>query len=164
MVCHFGKVNGRGMETRKPHVPEELDLNGETWDAVGGNEVWRLAKYYPGDRFCGSLSYSLSLLAALFCSVRRTLISQMPCFTVFLGTPVSQVPYFTVFGEHQSLKCLFFRGFGRPSDAKVDLDLIWLGGHCDSWFERTEKEVSMLTVNIYMNGVTSKMNKPPPHK
>mmetsp|Transcript_55124 Transcript_55124/g.102069 ORF Transcript_55124/g.102069 Transcript_55124/m.102069 type:complete len:268 (+) Transcript_55124:57-860(+) len=61
----------------KPHVPAVLHLNGEPWEAVGLNECWRLAKYYPGDRFCG---------------------------------------------------------------------------HCDACFERTDSEVSMLTVNIYMNG------------
>lgn len=35
----------------KPLVPATLDLDGNTWDACGLNECWRLAKYYPGDRF-----------------------------------------------------------------------------------------------------------------
>eukprot|EP00403_Amphidinium_massartii_P031023 CAMPEP_0178406322 /NCGR_PEP_ID=MMETSP0689_2-20121128/18852_1 /TAXON_ID=160604 /ORGANISM="Amphidinium massartii, Strain CS-259" /LENGTH=232 /DNA_ID=CAMNT_0020027359 /DNA_START=72 /DNA_END=770 /DNA_ORIENTATION=- len=61
----------------RPYVPATLKHKGATWDAVGLNECWRLAKYYPSDRFCG---------------------------------------------------------------------------HCDAHFERSGSEMSMLTVNIYMNG------------
>lgn len=35
----------------QPLVPATLELNGNIWDACGLNECWRLAKYYPGDRF-----------------------------------------------------------------------------------------------------------------
>lgn len=35
----------------QPLVPATLDLGGDIWDACGLNECWRLAKYYPGDRF-----------------------------------------------------------------------------------------------------------------
>jgi hypothetical protein len=58
-------------------VPPTLILDGDTWDSCGLNECWRLAKYYPGDRF---------------------------------------------------------------------------GQHCDACFDRSDDEMSMLTVNIYMNG------------
>lgn len=40
-------------ERLRPLVPATLDIEGETWDACGLNECWRLAKYYPGDRFKG---------------------------------------------------------------------------------------------------------------
>jgi len=37
---------------RVRHVlPASIDFEGATWDAVGLNECWRLAKYHPGDRF-----------------------------------------------------------------------------------------------------------------
>lgn len=61
----------------QPLVPPTLSLDGHLWDACGLNECWRLAKYYPGDRF---------------------------------------------------------------------------GTHCDACFDRSADEMSMLTVNIYMNG------------
>lgn len=35
----------------QPLVPATVRLDGQIWDACGLNEVWRLAKYYPGDRF-----------------------------------------------------------------------------------------------------------------
>eukprot|EP01062_Namystynia_karyoxenos_P054596 TRINITY_DN4503_c0_g1_i1.p2 TRINITY_DN4503_c0_g1~~TRINITY_DN4503_c0_g1_i1.p2 ORF type:complete len:279 (+),score=88.96 TRINITY_DN4503_c0_g1_i1:84-839(+) len=35
----------------RPHVPQELQMEGRTWDPVGLNECWRLAKYSPGDQF-----------------------------------------------------------------------------------------------------------------
>lgn len=35
----------------QPLVPATVTLDGQIWDACGLNEVWRLAKYYPGDRF-----------------------------------------------------------------------------------------------------------------
>jgi aromatic ring-cleaving dioxygenase len=39
-------------ERMKQHVPNFIvDPVGLTWKAVGLNERWRLAKYYPGDRF-----------------------------------------------------------------------------------------------------------------
>jgi len=60
----------------QPLVPPTLSLDGHLWDACGLNECWRLAKYYPGDRF---------------------------------------------------------------------------GTHCDACFDRSADEMSMLTVNIYMN-------------
>jgi hypothetical protein len=37
----------------RPVVPQEVTLGSEKWQAVGLNECWRLAKYYPGDRFLG---------------------------------------------------------------------------------------------------------------
>merc|ERR1712226_1674773 len=61
----------------KPHVPKELFAFGETWEACGLNECWRLAKYYSGNQF---------------------------------------------------------------------------QGHVDAVFARSDDEMSMLTVNIYMNG------------
>lgn len=33
------------------HIPLTADWNDEVWDAYGLNPLWRLAKYYPGDRF-----------------------------------------------------------------------------------------------------------------
>mmetsp|Transcript_30647 Transcript_30647/g.79596 ORF Transcript_30647/g.79596 Transcript_30647/m.79596 type:complete len:542 (+) Transcript_30647:49-1674(+) len=38
-------------ERLRPVVPQTLSLEGETYDAVGLNECWRLAKYRVGDRF-----------------------------------------------------------------------------------------------------------------
>lgn len=35
----------------QPFVPATLELDGETWEATGLNECWRLSKYHPGDRF-----------------------------------------------------------------------------------------------------------------
>jgi hypothetical protein len=64
----------------RPLVPAVVSLRGCDWDAMGLNECWRLAKYYPGDRF------------------------------------------------------MF---------------------HCDSCFQRSNDEMSMFTVNIYMNDVDS---------
>lgn len=38
----------------QPLVPAVVKTpNGEVWNAVGLNECWRLAKYYPGDQFLG---------------------------------------------------------------------------------------------------------------
>ena len=37
----------------EPLVPKELTLDKKKWDAIGLNECWRLAKYYPGDVFKG---------------------------------------------------------------------------------------------------------------
>lgn len=37
----------------RPLVPAKVVCQGATWDAVGLNECWRLAKYHPGDRFMG---------------------------------------------------------------------------------------------------------------
>jgi len=62
----------------RPLVPAVVSLRGCNWDAVGLNEAWRLAKYYPGDRFMG---------------------------------------------------------------------------HCDACFQRSNDEMSMFTVNVYMNNV-----------
>jgi hypothetical protein len=61
----------------QPFVPATLESEGDKWDAIGLNEVWRLSKYHPGDRF------------------QR---------------------------------------------------------HCDACFVRNDDEMSLLTVNIYMNG------------
>ena len=38
-------------ERLKPHVPHTIHQGGAEWEAVGLNECWRLAKYFPGDRF-----------------------------------------------------------------------------------------------------------------
>jgi len=35
----------------QPFVPPTLELDGDTWQTVGLNEVWRLSKYHPGDCF-----------------------------------------------------------------------------------------------------------------
>ena len=35
----------------REQLPAVLTVDGETWHAVGLNECWRLAKYFPGDRF-----------------------------------------------------------------------------------------------------------------
>lgn len=63
-------------ERLQPLVPASVRLDDTFWDACGLNECWRLAKYYPGDRF---------------------------------------------------------------------------QGHCDAAFQRSRDEISMFTVNIYMN-------------
>jgi prolyl 4-hydroxylase len=39
-------------ERIKGLVPDRLVLNNHEYAAVGLNEMWRLAKYFPGDRFC----------------------------------------------------------------------------------------------------------------
>lgn len=44
----------------EPLVPATLSCNGATWDAVGLNECWRLAKYQLGDRFQGHCDASFS--------------------------------------------------------------------------------------------------------
>lgn len=40
-------------ERLQPVLPATLQLDGEEWEAVGLNEVWRMCKYQPGDRFGG---------------------------------------------------------------------------------------------------------------
>ena len=65
-------------ERLRPAVPATLNFEGSTYDAMGLNECWRLAKYRPGDRF---------------------------------------------------------------------------GAHVDACFERTDGELSLFTVNVYMNDV-----------
>jgi hypothetical protein len=35
----------------KPLLPEVVEFDGKMWHAIGLNDRWRLAKYYPGDRF-----------------------------------------------------------------------------------------------------------------
>jgi len=35
----------------KDFIPSTVQLRGLTWEATGLNECWRLAKYFPGDRF-----------------------------------------------------------------------------------------------------------------
>uniref|UniRef100_A0A7S4G9W3 Prolyl 4-hydroxylase alpha subunit Fe(2+) 2OG dioxygenase domain-containing protein n=1 Tax=Eutreptiella gymnastica TaxID=73025 RepID=A0A7S4G9W3_9EUGL len=46
-----GKRRAATQERLKPHVPHTIHQGGAEWEAVGLNECWRLAKYFPGDRF-----------------------------------------------------------------------------------------------------------------
>lgn len=35
----------------KDHLPPTVELGGDTWEITGLNRCWRLAKYFPGDKF-----------------------------------------------------------------------------------------------------------------
>merc|ERR1712216_981581 len=51
---------GAMWERLRPLVPATLSMERFEWEAVGLNECWRVAKYYPGDRFMGHVDASFA--------------------------------------------------------------------------------------------------------
>jgi len=51
LITTDAKLTAAVCERMEPCVPKTVTMNREMWDFVGLNECWRLAKYYPGDRF-----------------------------------------------------------------------------------------------------------------
>jgi hypothetical protein len=52
-VLDLGRFSEILFERIKPFLPGAMELKGQQYKLMGLNEMWRLAKYYPGDRFQG---------------------------------------------------------------------------------------------------------------
>jgi hypothetical protein len=50
-VLDQGRFSEILYERIKPFVPAQIELKGQQFRLLGLNEMWRLAKYYPKDRF-----------------------------------------------------------------------------------------------------------------
>ena len=51
LITEDTSLTARVWERLRPFAPPTVELDGAVWDAVGLNECWRLAKYFPGDQF-----------------------------------------------------------------------------------------------------------------
>jgi hypothetical protein len=51
LITEDESLTARVWERLRPFAPPTVELDGAVWDAVGLNECWRLAKYFPGDQF-----------------------------------------------------------------------------------------------------------------